>query len=65
MTTRAETNAADITGRSEADEQKERLVALLLTEPGWNRNYTATQRAAEWLIEEADRVGWSLTIKEA
>lgn len=47
-----------------ADHQlRERLTALLLTIPGWNRNYTGSLDAAVWIIEEADRVGWKVEIE--
>jgi hypothetical protein len=46
----------------EIEEQKNRVAALLLTLPGWNRNYTATVDAAAWLIHEAARVGWTLAV---
>jgi len=40
----------------------ERLTALLLTIPDWKLNYTATQRCATWMIEEADRLGMRIDI---
>ena len=46
------------------EQQRQRLAALILTLPGWNRNYTATTDAAGWLIREAEKVGWRLTISD-
>lgn len=43
----------------------DRLTALLLTVPGWPRNDTATQDdAAQWVIAEAGRVGWTVQVTE-
>jgi len=46
------------------ERQKQRLAALLLTLPGWNRNYTASLDAAGWLIREANDVGWVLAAED-
>ena len=43
----------------------QRIAALLLTMPGWNRNYTSTIEAAGWMADEAERVGWDLSIDDA
>lgn len=51
-----------ITLTDPAEERKQRLAALLLTIPHWTQNYTETVERAEWLIREAGRVGWVLSI---
>jgi len=42
----------------------DRLTALLLTVPGWPRNYTATLDAAKWVAAEASRLGWTVIITD-
>ena len=43
----------------------ERLAALLLTVPGWQRNYTASVDAARWVVSEAEKGGWHPSITDA
>ena len=43
----------------------QRLAALLLTVPGWQRNYTATMDAARWMVSESEKIGWVLMVNDA
>jgi hypothetical protein len=46
-------------------ETVERVAALLLTMPGWDRNYTSTLDSAAWMVVEAERVGWNLQVLDS
>ena len=47
---------------ADGQETFERLMLLLLSLPGWSDNYTATLNGAKWVLEEAWRVGWVVSI---
>lgn len=47
-----------------ASELRERLAILLLSIPGWKDNYTATRDSADWMIREANKVGWEISVRE-
>jgi ribosomal protein L5 len=42
----------------------ERLSALLMTTRQNPQNYTSSRDAAGWIVKEAQRLGWSVTIEE-
>lgn len=42
---------------------RERLTALLLTTPNWTLHYTATRDKADWMIAEANRLGWKIKVE--
>ena len=42
---------------------RERLTLLLMSLPGNIQNYTRLSDAADWVIREANRVGWIVTIE--
>ena len=43
----------------------DRLSALLKTAPQFSQhNYTSCHDAAEWIVKEAQRLGWTVTIEE-
>ena len=56
----------DTATRAEMETRRtaERLAALIKTAPAINLNYTNAVETAKWIIAEAGRLGWSLTIEE-
>jgi hypothetical protein len=53
--------------RAEKDDERlvQRLTALIKTAPQFSQhNYTSAKDAAEWIVAEAGRLGWSVTIEE-
>jgi hypothetical protein len=48
----------------EAQKTIERVAILLMSIPGWNRNYTASLDAAKWVLAEAEKIGWLLLVGE-
>ena len=57
---------AAVTAQDKADDRTvERIAALLKTAPQIAHNYTACKDAAAWIVREAERLGWTITIEEA
>lgn len=48
-----------------ADITRQRIAALMLVLPSNQMNFTTALDAATWMIAEAGRLGWSLTVEDA